>query len=331
MRLSLRYLLVVTGLVAGACQNNTVSTAPARCPTQNLAYQLDPSGIPIARRICLPGTTCRARTWRATDLLARQHEWFFLLRGETRPTHHDNASAPAVLRDGGRRGRRESDPSNHTVDERSSSRHRTLWARSRSIRRFTWMGGQCGPVAGFKWYRLYSASYNLDTGCAVPTGARGIRYRRVPRHAACQRTPRCFGVSAISTEGYESLWTVRQDSRVPMRATCWSTRSRPTPIRRVRFWSDLNSDASASRATGLDPNGSRTDIDFVIHRHADRPCGCTVFTERAAALQHEPGGRSHVNRLRAASGYSAIRCSPGRIGTSSRSWTARCALRARCG
>src|SRR5438093_12871705 len=45
MRLSLRSLLVVAGLVAVACQNNTVSIGTLS-PPQNLAYELDPSGDP---------------------------------------------------------------------------------------------------------------------------------------------------------------------------------------------------------------------------------------------------------------------------------------------
>src|SRR5438034_409763 len=48
MRLSLRHLLlVVAGLTAGACQNNTVSNGTGTLPPpQNLSYELDPSGDP---------------------------------------------------------------------------------------------------------------------------------------------------------------------------------------------------------------------------------------------------------------------------------------------
>jgi len=92
MRLSLRYLLVVTAS-SPRVPEHTVSTAPARCPPQEPCYQLDPSGDPIARRgILLAWTTCGARTWRATDLLARQHEWFLpAARETTSNTFHDNA------------------------------------------------------------------------------------------------------------------------------------------------------------------------------------------------------------------------------------------------
>src|SRR5437870_12545319 len=47
MRLSLRHLLllVVAGLAAGACQNNTASNGTGTLPPpQNLSYELDPSG-----------------------------------------------------------------------------------------------------------------------------------------------------------------------------------------------------------------------------------------------------------------------------------------------
>src|SRR5712691_12997088 len=94
MRLSLRYLLVVTGLVAGACQNNTVSTVTGTLPPpQNLAYQLDPSGDPnrpagilLAWDDVLSSDLASYRIYsRASTGSA------YLLRGETTSnTFHDN-------------------------------------------------------------------------------------------------------------------------------------------------------------------------------------------------------------------------------------------------
>src|SRR2546430_16327330 len=63
--------------------------------------------------------------------------------------------------------------------------------------------------ARFKWYRVYSAGYNLDTGqCGTDWALEGTTVGH--EFLAAQLTngvPRCFASSAISVEGYESLWS----------------------------------------------------------------------------------------------------------------------------
>ena len=81
-----------------------------------------------------------------------------------------------------------------------------------------------------------------------------------------------FGASAISTEGYESLWSpLRQDTPRPdARNVLVYPFQTDADSSGFRFWSDANSDGvGQSSELGLIQNGSRTDIDFVIHRHAD--------------------------------------------------------------
>src|SRR5467141_3382981 len=124
MRLSLRYLLVVTGLVAGACQNNTVSTGTGTLPPpQNLAYQLDPSGDPNRPAgILLAWDDVQSTDLASYRIYSRGSTGgSFGLRGETTSnTFHDNGVPHlqyyVVAVD---QGGAESGPSNViTVDER---------------------------------------------------------------------------------------------------------------------------------------------------------------------------------------------------------------------
>src|SRR3989449_5343193 len=119
MRLSLRSLLVVAGLVAVACQN---STAPGNLPPgtlnppQNLAYQLDPSGDPNRPAgILLVWDDVSSSDLASYRVYSRgSTSGSFSLRGETSSnTFHDNGipdlqyDVTAVDKNGG-----ESDPSN---------------------------------------------------------------------------------------------------------------------------------------------------------------------------------------------------------------------------
>src|SRR5712691_11350931 len=254
MRLSLRSLLVVTGLVAGACQNNTVSTGTGTLPPpQNLAYQLYPRGAPNR-----PAGILLA--W--DDLQSTDH------------TFHDNGVpllqyyVTAVDGGGG-----ESDPSNTiTVDERLQlAAPDTLGSISLNQAIHLGWADNAAQSTRFKWYRVYSASYNLDTGlCGTDWVLEGTTVsNEFLATLLVNGTPRCFGASAISTEGYESLWSpLRQDTPRPdgrnVLVYAFQTDADSSGF---RFWSDLNSDGVGQASElGLIQNGSRTDIDFVIHR-----------------------------------------------------------------
>src|SRR3989440_544926 len=95
MRLSLRHLLlVVAGLAAGACQNNTVSNGTGTLPPpQKLSYELDPSGDPTQPA----GIRLAWDDEQSSDLASYRvysrgsTSGSFLLRGETTSnTFHDN-------------------------------------------------------------------------------------------------------------------------------------------------------------------------------------------------------------------------------------------------
>src|SRR5437773_9184441 len=94
MRLSLRHLLlVVGGLAAGACQNNTVSNGGTLPPPQNLSYELDPSGDPHQPAgIRLAWDDVQSSDLASYRVYSRgSTSGSFLLRGETTSnTFHDN-------------------------------------------------------------------------------------------------------------------------------------------------------------------------------------------------------------------------------------------------
>src|SRR5467141_3686161 len=173
MRLSLRSLLVVAGLVAVACQN---STAPGNLPPgtlnppQNLAYQLDasgdpnrPAGIRLAWDDVLSSDLASYRIYSRGSTGSS-----YLLRGETTSnTFHDNGVPHlqyyvTALDVGGGVSNRSNVI---TVDERLQLPAPDTLG-SISLNRAIHLGwaDNAAQSTRFKWYRVYSASYNLDTG-----------------------------------------------------------------------------------------------------------------------------------------------------------------------
>src|SRR2546423_1557727 len=123
----------------------------------------------------------------------------------------------------------------------------------------------------FKWYRIYSTSYDLDSGlCGTDWLLEGTTVApEFLASALSNGVPRCFGVSAVSREGYESLWSpVRQDTPRPdaRNTLVWAYDDKQAQSG-FRFWQDVNADGRAQTSElGLVVNGSRTDIDFWVYR-----------------------------------------------------------------
>jgi hypothetical protein len=129
-------------------------------------------------------------------------------------------------------------------------------------------------TARFKWYRIYSTSYDLDLGaCGASWVLEGTTV--APEFlvsAISNGVPRCFGVTAVSREGYESLWSpVRQDTPRPdARNTIVFALQQNATQAGFRFWNDANSDGRGQSAElGLVGSGNATDIDFRVTRAAD--------------------------------------------------------------
>src|SRR6184192_1931405 len=284
MRLLSRYTGLAAGLLSWGCQSNTTSLVSALPPPQNLAYQLDPSGDPAQPAgILLVWDDVQSSALGSYRIYSRGSTSSpYGLRGETSSnTFHDNGVphlqyyVTAADLNGG-----ESDASNViTVDERrqlpqpaslsSISLNQAIhlqWADNAAL----------SDTARFNWYRVYSMPYDLDHGvCVTRPDSILLEGTTVSNEflatLLANGVPRCFGVSAISVEGYESLWSpLRHDTPRPDARNVLVSAFEVTPLLSgFRFWNDANSNGRGDPGElGLVQDGNRTDIDFRVHVQA---------------------------------------------------------------
>jgi hypothetical protein len=276
----MRVLLSVVLLVAVACQPSVVGPGGGSPSTPaNLTYELEPSGDPNRPLGILlfwdDVSDANLASYRVYSRSSSSGSYG--LRGETSSnTFHDNGVPHldyfvTALNDNGE----ESGGSNViTVDERLQLDPPT-WLSSISLNgaiHLEWDDtSYIGAPTRFKWYRIYSTDYNLDTAlCGTSWLLEGTTV--APEFlvsAMSNGVPRCFGVSAVSREGYESLWSpLRQDTPRPdARNTLVYAYEKNQPQSGFRFWQDVNADGRAqSSELGLIQNGNLTSIDFWVHR-----------------------------------------------------------------
>ena len=276
MRLLLSLLLVATV----ACHNSLVDSGGGVPSTPaNLTYELEPSGDPNRPLGILlfwdDVTDANLGSYRIYSRASSSGS--FGLRGETSSnTFHDNGVphlqylVTAVDVNGG-----ESGNSNViTVDERLQLTP-PGWLSSISLNgavHLEWDDSSyVNDPTRFKWYRIYSTAYNLDTGlCDTSWLIEGTTVApEFLAGAMSNGVPRCFGVSAVSREGYESLWSpLRQDTPRPdARNTLVFAYDKNQSQSGFRFWQDLNSDGRAQPSElGRVQDGNLTSIDFWVYR-----------------------------------------------------------------
>lgn len=128
-----------------------------------------------------------------------------------------------------------------------------------------------GDPDGFRNYRVYSAGYDLDDDkCLLPWRLEGTTV--APEFgigALANGSPRCVAVSAVSVEGFESLWSpIRHDTpRAEARNVMLTARQYESATAGFRFWRDTNADGTAQRAElGQVGSGNAADLDFSIER-----------------------------------------------------------------
>lgn len=277
MRRTLRYSALLLVLAAPACQESLFTTIPST--PDNLTYELEPSGDPNQPLgILLVWDVVPDADLATYRVYSRgSSSGTFGLRGETTSnTFHDNGVphlqylVTAVNDEGG-----ESDASNViTVDERLQlERPSTLSSISlnRAIHLEWTDNAYLANPARFKWYRIYSAIYDLDTGlCGATWSLEGTTVApEFLASALANGSPRCFGISAVSTEGYESLWSpLRQDTPRPdARNTLVFALQQDATQAGFRFWNDVNGDGQGQSAElGLVESGNASDIDFRVTR-----------------------------------------------------------------
>lgn len=277
MRLFLLSLLLITV----ACRDSIVDPPGGGGPSTpaNLTYELEPSGDPNRPLGILlfwdDVTDADLSNYRIYSRASTGGSYG--LRGETSSnTFHDNGVphlqylVTAVDVNGN-----ESNSSNViTVDERLQL-DSPGWLFSLSLNgaiHLEWDDSSfVNAPTRFKWYRIYSTAYDLDIGlCGSNWLLEGTTV--APEFLASAMTngvPRCFGVSAVSREGYESLWSpLRQDTPRPdARNTLAFAYDENKAQSGFRFWEDLNSDGRAqSSELGRVLDGDLTSIDFWVYR-----------------------------------------------------------------
>src|SRR5947199_6548507 len=102
----------------------------------------------------------------------------------------------------------------------------------------------------FKWYRIYSTDYDLDAAlCGTDWLLEGTTVApEFLASAMSNGVPRCFGISAVSREGYESLWSpLRQDTPRPdARNTLVVAYEASQAASGFRLWHALSGDGGRS-------------------------------------------------------------------------------------
>ena len=279
----MRVLALLVLMVTVGCRNEILvpgggggggTSAPA-----NLTYELEPSGDPDRPLgILLFWDDVTDPDLNSYRIYSRgSSTGSFGLRGSTTSnSFHDNGVPHlqylvVAVDDAGH----ESSSSNViTVDERLQL-DRPAWLRSISLNgsiHLTWDDSSyiTAPTR-FKWYRVYSTDYDLDNGlCGTGWILEGTTVAaEFLASAMSNGVPRCFGVSAVSREGYESLWSpLWQDTPRPdARNTLAFAYDESQLQSGFRFWQDLNADGRAQFSElGRVLDGNRTDIDFWIYR-----------------------------------------------------------------
>ncbi|MFI5209048.1 MAG: hypothetical protein ACHQ2E_01270 [Gemmatimonadales bacterium] len=265
-----------------ACQPSSVVVPVAVLPAPTgLVYELDPVGSGSAPAGILlrwdPNYDASLAAWNIYSRGATTDP--YVLRGTTTsPTFHDDGVphlqyyVTAVDVNGG-----ESAPSLPiTVDERLML-PAPLALNSTSLNGavlLEWTDNAYTSTPDrFKDYRVYSASYDLDQNlCGVDWVIEGTTV--APEYlvgALTNGVPRCYGVSAVSLEGYESLWSpLRSDNPRPdAKNVVLYARQFQDAGSGFRFWLDSNHDGLAQPAeVGVVTSASSGLADFVISRDA---------------------------------------------------------------
>jgi fibronectin type 3 domain-containing protein len=277
----MRRLWSVLPLAALAACGRYDSTSPGSSlnPPTNLQYTVEASGTPGSPSGVLlhwdNSTEPNLVSWHIYSRGSTGGS--YLLRGTTTSnSFHDNGIphlqyyVTAEDASGG-----ETPPSNVvTVDERLALPNPTTLT-STSLNgaiALDWSDNAftSNPTA-FQKYRIYSASYDLDHNlCGTTWSLEGTTV--APEFvvgALTNGVPRCFGISAESVEGFESLWSpVRNDTPRPdAHNVLLYARQFQDAGSGFRFWQDLNGNGLAETGEiGLIGSGSATNIDFSVER-----------------------------------------------------------------
>jgi len=279
-----RVWLALPFLALAACSDYTPvgSGGGLVAPPSNLTYEVEPSGTPGA-----PAGVLLHWDFDSDPNLAVWHVYSrgattdsYRLRGSTTSNSFHDEGVPHLqyyVTAEDINGVESAPSAVVTVDERLALQKPTTLATT-SLNggiALTWSDNpyQSDP-AGFKIYRVYSTSYDLDRDlCGTTWSLEGTTV--APEFVASALTngvSRCFGVSAVSIEGFESLWSpIRSDTPRPdARNVVLYARQAQDAGSGFRFWRDLDGDGAAdANEIGLVLAGSSTQSDFTVERDAN--------------------------------------------------------------
>jgi hypothetical protein len=273
-------VLVVLGAAAllAACSDSTEVILPPIEAPENLYYVLDPSGDPAAPAGVLlhwdPVDAPELMLYRVYSRPATSGPYD--LRGETTSLSFHDVGIPdldyavsAVNTAGG-----ESELVEVRIDERLRLQAPSSLVTT-SLNAAIYLGWSDNPFLsdpdGFYQYRVYSASFSLDDQtCGNDWALEGTTVApEFIAGALANGMPRCFGVSAESVEGWESMWspvlfdTPRPDAR---NVLLYADPVNPSAAG-FRFWQDLNGNGQAeANELGLIQSSSAVTADFWVDR-----------------------------------------------------------------
>ena len=123
--------------------------------------------------------------------------------------------------------------------------------------------------AGFWHYRVYSSSYDLDNNvCGTAWVLEGTTVAPVFLSGALVNgAPRCFATSAVTIEGFESLWSpLRYDTPRPdAMSQLVSTQAADLTHSGFRFFLDANNDGQVGPLElGIITLGTSQSVDFTV-------------------------------------------------------------------
>jgi hypothetical protein len=277
----MRRLLTFAGtallLGAAGCSDEVYYPDDTPAAPTGLYYVLEPSGDPVSPR----GVVLRW-DWSDDPNLAVWHvysrastaEGFGLRGSTTSPSFHDDGvphleyyvTAESQL------GYESAPSASVVVDERLRlPAPLTLTSVSLNGRiHLEWTDNayQADP-AGFSHYRVYSTPYDLDANlCGTAWTLEGTTVAATFLSGNLPNgMPRCFGVSAITIEGFESLWSpLRYDTPRPDgRAVAVFLPAADALQSGFRFFLDGNNDGLAGPLElGLVGNAASGNLDFVL-------------------------------------------------------------------
>jgi hypothetical protein len=201
------------------------------------------------------------------------------LRGSTTSSTFHDAGVPdldyevtAVDLGGG-----ESAPSQPVRIDQRLRLDKPAWLKSISLNAAVHLYWSDNPFtsepSGFKEYRVYSASYSLDQNkCGAIWSLEGTTIS--PEFlvgALTNGVGRCYGVSAESVEGWESLWSpLKADTPRPDVRNVLIFPFQEDPNHSgFRFFQDLNGNGRVDALElGIVTAGDRPDVDFWVDRDA---------------------------------------------------------------